>query len=510
MRLVELLKNVETVEIVGSSDIEVTGVVCDSRQVRHGYIFVAIHGTNTDGWNFVMDAMERGAVCIVSEHSVSGVGDGFIKQQRKNGKNGLGSPVCFVQVADARVCAGRMASAFYGFPSRHLEVIGITGTNGKTTICYMLRKILQDDGRKSGMIGTIEYQVGDRIIPANRTTPDATVLQNLLAQMVASKCRCVVTEVSSHALEQRRVEGIDFDVAVFTNITRDHLDYHGTVEKYFEAKSLLFLGLGRQTKRAVAVINVDNEWGRWLCEMKEKIKAEIVTYGLESDSDVRGIDYVPTPSGSSFRVLSPWGTAEIKTPLIGRYNASNILAAFAVGCILNINVERIASAISGLSFIPGRLERIETGLGFQVYVDYAHTDDALRNVLLALRETNPRRIILVFGCGGNRDRTKRPIMGTVAANFADYSIITSDNPRTEDPMQIITEIKAGFGEVSSYEIIPDREVAIARALEMAQGGDVVLVAGKGHETYQEFANRIVPFDDRQVVRRCLDKERSAN
>jgi UDP-N-acetylmuramoyl-L-alanyl-D-glutamate--2,6-diaminopimelate ligase len=506
MRLMEVLKNIETVEIAGNADVEVTGVVCDSRQVRPGHIFVAIPGTTIDGWNFVMDAMEQGAVCIVSEHSVSCVGNGLAKYKQKI-KNGVGSMVCFVQVKDARGAAGKIASAFYNFPSRYLEVIGVTGTNGKTTVCYLTRKILQVDGRNPGMIGTIEYQVGDRIIPASRTTPDATVLQDLLAQMVASKCRSVVMEVSSHGLVQKRVEGIDFDVAVFTNITRDHLDYHGTMEKYFEAKSLLFLGLGRQTKKAVAVINVDNEWGRRLCKMSE-IKADIVTYGLQTESDVHGLDYRTDETGSSFRVVSPWGTAEIKTSLVGRYNASNILAAIAVGGVLNIKLDKIVSAVKGITFIPGRLEKIETGLGFQVYIDYAHTDDALRNVLSALRETKPRRIILVFGCGGNRDKAKRPVMGTVAANFADYSIITSDNPRTEDPMQIIKEIKAGFGEASNYEIIPDREKAIARAVEMAQGGDIVLIAGKGHETYQEFANRIIPFDDHKVVQRYLDKERS--
>jgi UDP-N-acetylmuramoyl-L-alanyl-D-glutamate--2,6-diaminopimelate ligase len=239
-----------------------------------------------------------------------------------------------------------------------------------------------------------------------------------------------------------------------------------------------------------------------------EIKADIVTYGLQTESDVHGLDYRTDETGSSFRVVSPWGTAEIKTSLVGRYNASNILAAIAVGGVLNIKLDKIVSAVKGITFIPGRLEKIETGLGFQVYIDYAHTDDALRNVLSALRETKPRRIILVFGCGGNRDKAKRPVMGTVAANFADYSIITSDNPRTEDPMQIIKEIKAGFGEASNYEIIPDREKAIARAVEMAQGGDIVLIAGKGHETYQEFANRIIPFDDHKVVQRYLDKERS--
>ena len=320
--------------------------------------------------------------------------------------------------------------------------------------------------------------------------------------MITAGCKSVVMEVSSHALSQKRTFGIDYDVAVFTNLTRDHLDYHKTFEQYFEAKLLLFKGLGHGLKNAKAVINVDDSWGRKISGMND-IKAGIITYGMNSDAVVRAENIELTGSGSVFRVITPWGERQIQLKLLGRFNISNALAAIASCGSLGVGMDTIVEALAGVSNVSGRLEQISSNRGFQVFVDYAHTDDALENVLKTLREITKNRLIVVFGCGGNRDKTKRSEMGSVAARFADYSVLTSDNPRKENPSEIITQIREGFDGVQNYEVIEDRSEAIKKAITMAGSGDVVLVAGKGHENFQEFSNTLISFDDRQVVKRYL-------
>lgn len=490
MKLEALIKEIQPATVTGPTNGEALGVVCDSRHVRPGYVFVAIAGWNQDGWSFVNEAIERGAVAVVSEH----------EEKLRNQKQG----VCFIRVEDSRRSMGEMACIFNNRPSNQLQLIGITGTNGKTTTSYMIRDILRADGRNPGLISTVAYEIGARVIPAERTTPESPLLQSILAQMVHAGCKSAVMEVSSHALVQKRTTGIDYDVGVFTNLTRDHLDYHGTMEQYFEAKALLFRELGKCEKNMVAVINVNDPWGRRLSQMDD-MQADVLTYSLMDPPQamVRAEDIELTSSGSAFRVLTPWGDAKIQTRLLGRFNISNALAAIASCGALGINLDVMASVLSKIVCVPGRLEEIETRKGFQVFVDYAHTDDALEHVLTTLREIANKRLIVVFGCGGNRDKTKRPAMGSVAARLADYSILTTDNPRKEDPSEIIAQIRDGFDSADNFEIVEDRAEAIKRSLAMAGRGDVVLIAGKGHENFQEFANTTIPFDDRQVVRASL-------
>jgi len=485
MKLSELLKSIEPADVAAFPEREVTAVVSDSRQVRPGSVFVAVPGMHADGWSFVEEAAGRGAVAIVSEHSGNG------------GKN-----VCKVRVGDAREALARLSSAFHGRPADTLRMIGITGTNGKTTTAYMVRDALRADGRNPGLISTVEYEIGARVIPAARTTPEPSVLQSALAEMVHVGCRDCVMEVSSHALAQQRTAGIDFDIAVFTNLTRDHLDYHGTMAEYFEAKMLLFRDLGKGSKKAVAVANVDDEWGRKLVN-RIGGDAELFTYGMDREATVQAHEIELTPHGSTFRVVSPWGETSVSSALLGRYNISNMLAAIAACGAGGMALEFVAGVLSGITAVRGRLEEIRTRQGFQVFVDYAHTDDALEHVLTTLREITRNRLLLVFGCGGNRDTSKRPTMGEIASKLADHSILTSDNPRNEDPAEIIEQIRNGFGQADNYEIIEDRGEAIRKALSEAGDGDVVLVAGKGHESFQEFANTTVSFDDRQVVREAV-------
>ena len=486
MDLSQLLKEIDPVAVQGSKDRDILGITCDSRQVRDGYVFVAVPGDQQDGWDFVHDAMERGASAIVSEKS-----------------RVAGSEPCFVQVSDARTAGARLAAAFNGCPADHLRMVGITGTNGKTTCAYMTRDILRASGLNPGLITTVVYEMGARTIPASRTTPDAPTLHALLGKMVASECDSAVMEVSSHALVQDRTYGIDYDVALFTNLTRDHLDYHHTMDAYFEAKRKLFTSLGHGGKKASAVLNIDDEWGRKLQGMQEP-GVDVVTYGMTVEADVTAEDVSLEASGTSFTLRSPWGDAKIKAGLLGRFNVSNMLASTATCACLGADPESAADVLGSMRRVPGRLEEVNTGKDFKVFVDYAHTDDALDHVLTTLREITTGNLILVFGCGGDRDRSKRSEMGRIAGEKADYSIITSDNPRGEPTEQIIAEVRAGFGLQASYEMIENRRDAIKRALGMAGQGDVVLVAGKGHECFQEFAKRTVPFDDREEVTKGLE------
>jgi UDP-N-acetylmuramoyl-L-alanyl-D-glutamate--2,6-diaminopimelate ligase len=485
MKLDQLLSAVNPDSLPGSAGIVVSGVSCDSRCVKSGHVFVAVAGTQCEGRTFVDDALQRGAVAIVSEHD-----------------DLIGGGVFRVRVPDARAAYALMSAEFHGRPSGRLSIAGVTGTNGKTTLAFMLRDILESAGRRCGLIGTVEYRIGERSIPAGRTTPDAGCLQGLLSQMVAAGCQAASMEVSSHALDQKRVLGVDFDVGVFTNLTRDHLDYHLTFEAYYEAKRRLFTGLGRGGKRATAVINADDAWGCRLLADPDVV-APRVSFGLTAAAEVRATEIRLSAEGSTFRVESPWGAAPVRLRLLGRFNVSNALAAIGAACAMGVPLETILAALGGMQTVPGRMEAIPNNRGIHIYVDYAHTDDALSNVLMTLREIAPRRLLLVFGCGGNRDRTKRPVMGRVAASLADYTILTSDNPRKEDPAAILSEIEAGFGSAGKHEVVENRVEAIRRAIEIAQADDIVLIAGKGHEGFQEVGSTIIPHDDRVVARRLL-------
>lgn len=480
MTLKELLEGLETVEVTGDTSCEITGIVYDSRRVTPGTLFVALCGEKADGAAYIEDAIERGAAAVLSQ-TVCAAGGHF---------------PC-VQVIDARLALAKLAVRFYGYPAARLCTIGITGTNGKTTVSFMLREILKAAGRRPGLLGTVRYEIGDRVLPAARTTPESVDLQFMFTQMERAGCDSAVMEVSSHALAQHRVEGILYDAAVFTNLTQDHLDYHGTLEEYFNVKSRLFSQVSR-----FAVINCDDPWGKRLLS-ERKFLARLIPYGFEEGAVVRGLNPVTDTHGSRMHVQSPWGEAEIKLSLIGRFNLYNALAAFAAAAALGIPVEIIVKALAEMQCVPGRLEAVENKKGKRVYVDYAHTDDALLNVLGTLREITPGRLLVVFGCGGNRDKGKRPLMGKVAARLADYSIITNDNPRNEIPEKIAAEIAGGFDSERKYEIVLDRKAAIARGLELIGKKDVLLIAGKGHENYQEFNGAIFPFDDREAVREAL-------
>ena len=485
MRLESLTKLITPLMVRGPLSFDIEGIAYDSRQVKKNYLFVALRGQHDDGTRFVDDALRRGAVAIVSEQD---------QWPRRD--------IAHIYVEDARLALAELACAFYDRPSDRLQLIGITGTNGKTTTSFMCREILRAAGRNPGLIGTVRYELGERIIPAHRTTPEAPDIQYMLDNMLRSGCQSAVMEVSSHALDQKRVYGTDFDVGVFTNLTRDHLDYHGTMPQYFAAKTQLFRSLGQLNKRATAVINIDDAWGQQLAGTNG-LRAGLLTYGLHPSAAFQADEVELSGEHTRFLLRAPWGVEEIELPLLGRYNVSNALAAIAACHALGVDRRFIAPALAALSPVPGRLERVPNPHGVFAFVDYAHTDDALTNVLTTLREVRHRRLIVVFGCGGDRDRTKRPLMGAVAANLADHVIVTSDNPRSEDPAAIIAEIMGGVGTASHVEAVADRGEAIARAAALAQPGDLLLVAGKGHEAYQEIGKTIAPFDDREVLHRCL-------
>jgi UDP-N-acetylmuramoyl-L-alanyl-D-glutamate--2,6-diaminopimelate ligase len=483
MKLETLMPALPEAQCRGPLNREIAGLACDSRQVRPGWLFVAIPGHKMDGAAFVEDAVARGAVAVVAQAPVP---------QKE---------VTAIRVPNAREALARLASAFYGNPSRRLRAAGVTGTNGKTTVAYMIRDILEAHGLPCGLIGTVEYRLGSRVIPASRTTPDSLTLQSYFAQMLQSGCQAAVMEVSSHALDQERAWGIDFDAAVFTNLTQDHLDYHQTMERYFEAKRKLFLSLGHGGKAAAAVVNIDDPYGRRLAACPD-IRADLITTGRAPGARVRAEEVRLSAAGTAFRAVTPWGTADASLRLLGAYNIANALAAIAacgaMGVPLAVSLQRLAR----MKVVPGRLEEVPCSRGFKVFVDYAHTDDALVNVLTTLREITGGRLIAVFGCGGNRDTTKRAKMGAAAGRLADFSVLTSDNPRTENPLAILAQIREGIG-AAPHEVVPDRAEAIGRALALAQKGDIVLIAGKGHETFQEFDNRVIPFDDRAVALELL-------
>lgn len=484
MKLSQLIKEIDTVVVTGKASIQIMGIAYDSRQVRPGFLFVAVPGHHIDGSEFVADAVKNGATAVVSEEPLA-----------------LGIGITHVKVPDARRALALVSQAFYGHPARQMETFGVTGTNGKTTTAFMVRNILKVASRKPGLLGTVRYEIGDHWIPAARTTPESADIHSMIGRMKEIGCESLVLEVSSHALMQSRVLGIEFDVGIFTNLTPEHLDYHEDMESYFEAKRLLFRILEKQRKHATAVINHDCEWGRRLA--REIRGADILTYGFHEEADVRAIEVGLSEEGSIFNVTSPWGDHTLSIKQVGHYNVQNALAAFTACCGRGVSPQDAVTGLSLLESVPGRLDRVINPKGLHVLIDYAHTGDALANVLQALRQITKGRLIVAFGCGGNRDTLKRREMGEVAARLADYSIVTTDNPRKEDPGAIIAQIVEGFESSDQFEIQEDREAAIARGLELIGPEDIFLVAGKGHENYQEFANTVIPFSDREVVERML-------
>ncbi len=470
-------------------DFDLRGLSLDSRTVSTEYCFVAINGNNSDGRNFIQAAIEKGASLIVYQSD---------SKVLKNSFSSADS-VVFIEVENARISLGKLATEYFGNPSDKLNSIGITGTNGKTTISYLIEHILRINGINSGIIGTIEYKISDHIVPAVNTTPDAIKIQHLLHHMVDHNLTHNIMEVSSHALDQFRVQGIKFKTAIFTNLSHDHLDYHKSFEQYFRAKATLFSGL---TDTANAIINSDDPYAEKLITMT---KAKTITYAInDRNALLKAEDIVLDLDKTSFVLKYGKDRYNIKTNLIGRYNVYNLLAAIAASMVEGIVIEKIIDSIKTIDQVRGRLERIENKKGCEIFIDYAHTDDALENVLSALKELKPNKIITVFGCGGDRDKKKRSLMGNIASRLSDFVIITNDNPRSEDPLAIIAQIKTGFlKDFTAYEIIPERDKAIEKACSIAACGDFVLIAGKGHETTQTFKDKTIEFDDKKVVLKFL-------
>jgi UDP-N-acetylmuramoyl-L-alanyl-D-glutamate--2,6-diaminopimelate ligase len=473
--------------VVGALPAEIAGVSADSRRVEPGDCFVAVPGFRQDARTFVRDAVERGAVLVVTEGTA------------------LDAAVAQVLVPSARLALARLADAYHDHPSRHLTMVGITGTNGKTTSSYLVDALLRARGDRTGVIGTIGYLVADERHEASQTTPEAPEIQSMLARMVAAGVRGVAMEVSSHALVLSRVEGVEFDVAIFTNLTQDHLDFHGTVEAYGRAKRRLFELLERSAKpRRVAVVNADDPAGTG---MVRGLRLEVLTYGVRAAADVRAREPRSTIEGIRMTVETPRGPLHLASPLVGGHNVENLLGAVACGLALDLSLDVIARALSGVGTVPGRFEQVKAGQPFLVVVDYAHTPDALERVLTTARALTRGRLGVVFGCGGDRDRGKRPLMGEIAARLADRAWITSDNPRSERPEAIIDEVMAGARRVPAgaerCATLPDRQDAIRSALGWARRDDTVVIAGKGHETYQIVGSQVLPFADGDVARRVL-------
>src|SRR3954469_19559892 len=486
MQLKNLLAAISPRQVLGPTDRQVESIAYDSRRVQKNGVFVALRGEKSDGHDFIGQAIDKGAVAIVAERAE--------KHPRAT----------VVEVENSRTALADLGAAFYGFPVRKLKMAGVTGTNGKTTTTFLIKHICEKAGLRCGLIGTVRYEIAERVLPAVRTTPESLDLEELLAQMVNAGCKAAAMEVSSHALAQDRVRGLEWDVAVFTNLTQDHLDFHGTMENYFEAKAALFTGLAEQKgkTKATAVINIDDRYGARLVDRLEK-KVPVVTYGMGARADFRASNYHAEFGGTSYQLDARGKSYLVRVPLIGRFNVANSMAALAAASSMGISLREAILSLGRSPQVPGRLEAVPAKRQFQIFVDYAHTPDALLNVLKTARELSPRKLIVVFGCGGDRDKQKRPLMGQVADQNADYSIITSDNPRKEDPDAIIAEAEKGFRS-SRYEKITDRAEAIARAIELAQPRDILIIAGKGHEAYQEFADHTVPFDDIQVAKRALE------
>jgi len=473
-------------QMVVTHEVEVPGIQYDSRKVHQGDLFVAIRGSAADGHQFIPVAVQQGAKVVVVEDDAA-IPDSFF----------MHAGVTKVVVGDSREALARISTNFYGHPSRRLRLVGITGTNGKTTTTHLIKSILEAHGERVGLIGTIEHMIGSEKIPATHTTPESLELNQLLRSMVDRGCSAAVMEVSSHALALKRVAGLEFAVAGFTNLTQDHLDFHGSMEEYFKAKSLLFEML---SPGAWAATNLNDLYGERIVGNTE---AKVLRYGTSPLAEVAATDISLAMSGSRCRVVYQGATHELESSLIGRFNVHNILGAYATGIALGIPHATIARGISSLKGVRGRFEQIQSPKDWTAVIDYAHTPDALENCLRAIHEILPAdsssRIITIFGCGGNRDRGKRPTMARIATELSDVTIITSDNPRKEDPQAIIDEVVQGVAQGKRYLTEVDRRKAIVLGLKMAAPGDVVLIAGKGHETYQVIGETRTHFDDREEV-----------
>ena len=478
-----------TYAITGDAGIAVSSVEYDSRRIQPGSLFVAVEGYSSDGHGYIDAVADAGASAVVVAENRSG--DFAYLADRG---------ISVISVSDCRRALSRISAAFYGFPSRDMIAVGITGTNGKTSITYMLEAIAVAAGYNPGVIGTIDYRWKGTNIPAPNTTPESRDLQEILFRMRRDGVDFLIMEVSSHGLELNRADDVDFDIGVFTNLTRDHLDFHKDFDAYFTAKKRLFDIIDSVPKAArTGLVNIDDPYGRKILDDRASRAYPLLAFGLDGgDFSVRGDSIINSINGISYTVDTPGGAWDVKLNAAGRFNVYNSLAAFAAARSLGIDAGSALKGLASMETVPGRFDAVPSGLGFHVVVDYAHTDDALRKLLQSARELNPARLITVFGCGGNRDRTKRPLMGAAATELSDHVIVTSDNPRKERPEEIINDILAGISK-QNVEVNPDRKGAIGRAIEIACEGDIVIIAGKGHEDYQIIGETKIHFDDKEIA-----------
>ncbi|MFE8703632.1 UDP-N-acetylmuramoyl-L-alanyl-D-glutamate--2,6-diaminopimelate ligase [Cytobacillus sp. FJAT-54145] len=483
MNLHTLLDHLHPLVPFNGENPEILSIENDNRKVKKGSLFICIKGFTVDGHDFAQSAVDQGAVAILAEKKLA-----------------LNVPV--IVVPDTRRAMAVLADAFYGQPSQKLHVIGVTGTNGKTTTSHLIEKVFSDAGQKTGLIGTMYTKIGDQELETKNTTPESLTLQKIFHQMKEEAVETAVMEVSSHALVEGRVHGTDYNVAVFTNLTQDHLDFHHTMEEYQRAKGLLFAQLGNTynyKKPKFAVLNADD---RASVEYKKSTSAHVITYGIDHQADLQATNIKMGAKGTEFELLSPYGTHKIQMPLIGKFSVYNVLATIGATIASGIPINQVIASIESIKGVPGRFELVHAGQDFTVIVDYAHTPDSLENVLKAIKQFAKGSIHVVVGCGGDRDRTKRPLMAKIACEYSDHPVFTSDNPRSEDPAQIVRDMEEGVkGE--EYKVIVDRKSAIHHAIQLAKKDDVILIAGKGHETYQQIGNETLDFDDRIVAKEAI-------
>ena len=482
MKLSTLVHHLGSMGTYNLCDIEITGITNDSRKVRPGYLYVAIKGYKADGHNFIKKSIECGAQAIVSEE-----------------RSSLDTNIPQIIVRDTRKALSSLSCCFYNNPSQKINLVGVTGTNGKTTTTFLTKSVIEKAGYETGLIGTINYQIGKKVITAKETTPESVELQRLISEMVAAKMKFAVMEVSSHSAIQHRIENIDFKTAVFTNITTEHMDYHKTFPNYMNAKAELFKNL---RKDSFAVLNADDEFSEYFAD---RTNAKIIWYGIKNDADIKAEIYKESTRDVMIKLSCFGREVDMKIPFVGLHNVYNALASVASAISLGFELDTIKSGIETASTVPGRLENVPCDRNFKVVIDYAHTPHALETVLHALKNLIKGRLLLVFGCGGDRDKEKRPQMGRIADEKSDIFWLTNDNPRSEDPLAIIDDIKAGIKSARSFHIQTNRYKAIEDALSEAKDDDLIIIAGKGHEKYQIIKDTIVPFDDREVVKNILSK-----
>lgn len=481
MKLSYVAEGLQSTLIKGDVDTEISGIAYDSRKVANGWAFVCIKGFKTDGHNYIRDAVNRGAKAVVVERDVE-VPEG----------------ITVIRVDDTRKALALMSAAFFDFPSKHMKLIGVTGTNGKTTTTYLIKSILEEWGLKVALLGTISNIIDGKAMDARRTTPESSDLQEMFFEMKNASTDYCVMEVSSHSLELKRVEGCYFNVGIFTNLTRDHLDFHGTFENYLNAKMKLFKQSGK------AAVNLDDSYAK---EVLSRIDIPVIGYSEKNQGDVKASDVEITSKYTAFTLNYMNESIRIRLPLPGRFNVYNALAAASACIEEGVPLKVIKRGLENVKSIPGRSEVIDSGRGFTIIIDYAHTPDGLKNILETVGEYAKGRVITLFGCGGDRDKTKRPEMGEIAGRLSDFCFVTSDNPRTEDPDAIINDILPGIKKTGAdFEVVTDRREAIKRALNKAKENDVVVIAGKGHETYQELNNRTIHFDEREIINEILKDE----